>query len=220
MAQFPQHVHFPQVIFTDGNDEILVTNYYDGISVLQCRNLPPAKQNEIITKIQDKLKHLHQMHAPAYDIINNKQFANWYEWIKLIFDSYITKMRSENFLSIAQEQDIYRLLESNRQTLEQTKTSVIHGDLKPQNIIYDPAKDEVNIIDFESGKVGDPLFDTYRLYNDLSLHEKHIQDPIYVLYRMNTALRWVVYRLAKCPNVEEEQMQYLADSFDMMHNII
>lgn len=210
ISQYPGANNFPEIIYTDGNEEVMVTSYFEGVPLDECYYFSQEKKNEIVSKIEDKLKILHSMYSPAKDIINNRNFTNWYEWLKLIFDSYIAKIKEYKLLKAKDECFIYDFLEINRDYLENVRTSVIHGDLKPANIIYNQQREDVFIVDFESGKVGDPAFDTYRIYRDnWGYKEEYDRNPVYVLYAINLSLRWITYNLAKGIPTEKPQFEML-----------
>lgn len=210
ISQYPGANNFPEIIYTDGNEEVMVTTYFEGMALNECGHFSQAKKNEIVGKLEDKLKILHSMYSPVKDIINNRDFASWYECLKLMFGSYIAKIKENNLLNESNEYFIYNFLEMNRDYLENVKNSVIHGDLKDANIIYNPQTEDVFVIDFESGKIGDPMFDTYRIYRDgWGYKEEYDRNPVYVLYALHLSLRWITYHLAKGIPIEQRQFEML-----------
>lgn len=203
IEQFPGHEIFPQVLFTDGNDEVLVLTYFEGLALNKELEISAAEKNDIVKKIYRQLQVLHKMECPPKDIITDTFFSSWYERIKLIFDSYVGKVKEHNLLNAGDEAMIYDFIELNKPYLLNVKTSVIHGDLKPANIVWNPDSGKVSLIDFESGKIGDPLFDYYRLNSDgWGFSEELERDSVYVLYLINVYLRWLVYALVKRNFVE------------------
>lgn len=61
-------------------------------------------------------------------------------------------------------------------TRDQTRTSVVHGDLSPKNLLVDPTGDGLWVIDMEVAHVGDPTFDLAFMLSHLLLKVVHLPE--------------------------------------------
>lgn len=216
MSKFAGHECFPQVLFADVNNEIMVTDFFAGVSLDKCKDFCEKQREFILEKVTESLHVLHNMTTPVISLVNNQRYDSWYDWLTVIFESYISKINEYGLLASCDEKFIRDFLKQNRSYLQDVKTSVIHADLKPSNIVWNPDTKRVMLIDFESGKIGDPWFDYYRLYSDgWGFKPEHERNPVYLLYRINTFLRWGAYVLAKQNAVEPRAFEGLQKSLEL-----
>ena len=167
-----------------GIGDVLITEYKEGVSLDKyIFNLSEMEYPIIIDKLSRNLKKMHSIKSS--DFFDFKEFKsnNWFDffeyklkkYLKIAVDNRILKKKETEYIThlLYKEQDIFRL----------DCGSLIHFDIKPANIIWNPANKEPYLIDFEMSRYGDILMEftkgkfTTLLFNN-SIYENKIWKPL------------------------------------------
>lgn len=156
-------------------------------------------QEKLIEQIADFIKQVHAFSAEEANKLGAK-VTNFQE--NYTADFAKIKKKAWHLLDIKTQTYIDQLFNtylSNQENFNYVPT-LLHSDLSPDHIIYDPDKKLiVGIIDFGDIEIGDPDYDLMYLYREYSPefverllqyyphdNKEHLMDKLYFLSRRNT----------------------------------
>ena len=171
-----------------GIGDILITEYKEGVSLDKyIFNLSEMEYPIIIDELFRNLKKMHSIKSSDFFDFTEFKSNNWFDffkfklkkYLKMAVDNRILKREEIGYIThlLYREQDIFRL----------DLGSLIHFDIKPANIIWNPENKELSLIDFEMSRYGDILMEftkgkfTTLLFNN-SIYENKIWKPLVEYY--------------------------------------
>jgi broad specificity phosphatase PhoE/aminoglycoside phosphotransferase (APT) family kinase protein len=166
----------PRILFYDKStafyaDSVLVQDFLEGENQVDYLN---AHSKQTMAMLTDTLKQIQAIHAiPVSDVAEfwypddtspHKVHAPWHRYIATEIDETLTAV-AQLELSTDRVKAVEKAL-SRLAKLVRTQTDglvPLHGDLSPQNIVVGQSSQGkaccIRILDFERGRIGDPVWD-------------------------------------------------------------
>lgn len=198
----------PRLRYFNPTQGIIISDWVDGDAL----NTRFDYDDKTICKIYDGIKQaVGKLHAVRADIASyptQRAFTNWHDFFRYKLTQTIRGV-PEQFFDAHLQNRIWRLFDKNSTYFNAVQTSIIHGDFRCHNVVYDTITDRVHLIDFESVMVGDPNFDLLRILCDEQLtpatggRTVAEQNDIYVLYYLEMMLTWFGHSYHKYGIVEQ-----------------
>lgn len=191
-AQHDKQYWMPDIIHLSPDENILITTFIDGVSLDKIQLCGDDLETEIGLKLANLLHDFNSLTSPeVMNLATKAKFNTWYDFVLWMFKYDFDRLNSSGLISQADIAFVWKVLEHYRDYFLNVQPCLIHGDLKPHNIIWNEQNKTVHLIDFESCRIGDPLFDTYRIRYDFCKDPIFEQDPIFWIYRTNTCIHWL-----------------------------
>ena len=210
--------YYPNLYYK--SDRLLIEDYIGGVPLDQLSEIDPQSIAKIINR-------LHSIETPCTDFTTN--YDNWYLQFATKLDTKLNK--STEILGYDDIQNIEYLLDLLKPDLLNTKSVLLHGDIKPSNILQ-TTTGEYSFIDFESCIAGDADYDismlafsrtyggAYERSADLALSillgtykEQYLASYKHLLYTVYFALHWAVYAY-------EHKLPALQESISYMYYVL
>lgn len=149
---------YPRIIippFEFNGSKYFVTSYFDAENLdTLLENLSPQQYQDIGEKIFDRLLELEQLHATKYSDRGN--FVDQ-PFEVLFIEKLHRRFRHQSMASFPP--NIIERLCSRCETILKASSfsppTMIHMDIKPENILYSPSDKKIYLIDFEFARFGD-----------------------------------------------------------------
>lgn len=161
----------------EGENSIIVYEFFDGISIdkLGTRlGLDEIKvvKNDLIIQINN----LHSITTSGFGDFSGNEFASWKDYFKLKFFNHINNALNLGVITQEEFEIINVAFDDNSSYYDTVKSTFLHFDIKPSNVVYEQPTGNTHIIDFELCRRGDRLMEFVRLitpYNEPDyLHQK------------------------------------------------
>lgn len=221
-ASMPQKYYWmPQIAYLDKECNVLAIEYLEGDTLLSLLDdLTEDEKKKIKEDAFNILQALHTLPIPKYMNLETQQpIENWYNYMKKRFVSDLELTKTA--LQDEQKKHILAILENFQDCLSNVKLSLLHGDLKPSNIIYNRKTELLSLIDFESCKIGDAYYDISRMsYNCSIFYNKTLEkDEIYQLYKLDTFLHWLANTIYENKDIKPKNIQGIEECLSFFNNI-
>lgn len=157
----------PKVILDFEGDESnkasIILPYYSTYQTLDAESI--RKNDSIAFNIGKELKKVHRgiESAKQFGKIQKKeQFQFWNDYLKSRISQIKTLYEKHNISMIDK---IYNEIESSFSSIpNDIHPNIVHGDLNPDNILYDPVSEKILFIDFERSYFGHYEMDFPKLF--------------------------------------------------------
>jgi len=162
---------------TNGNPKThyLVESFFAG------KSLEKYTSDELIpyySLIVDKLSSfLHEIHSLKNDKFNSFINDNYETYLDMLNERLNRHIQAIGVYENAFSTSLYELVKKIQERIPMSNIipSFLHFDFKPQNIIFHEETLNINVIDFEHSRFGDPLHELIRSKHRVMKKELHLQ---------------------------------------------
>jgi aminoglycoside phosphotransferase (APT) family kinase protein len=141
----------------------LVTSFAKGVS-LDKSLAWVGSAPEIARRIRHSLEEIHQIEGDYYGHLGGPRYSTWQAFLDVRFWRHIKPLSTAKIIDHSDLKKIQQLYEEILETLSEVRPVLLHGDVKPANVIFDGATKETTIIDWELARFGDVDFEWSKLY--------------------------------------------------------
>lgn len=167
-----------------GIGDILITEYKEGVSLDKCiLNLSEMEYPIITDQLCKILKKMHSIKSSEFFDFGEFKSNSWFTFFDYKLKRYLKMGLDNKILKSEEIEYIAQLLLTEQSILKLDLGSLIHFDVKPSNIIWNPKNKEISLIDFEMSRYGDILMEftkgkfTTMLFNN-SIYKNKIWKPL------------------------------------------
>lgn len=173
---YQKYQNIPQI------GDILITDYKKGISIDKCiSKLSENDYNIIVSQLCKNLKEMHSVTSREFCDFSSFSSDSWFAFFKYKFDKHLRRAKNNQLLSDEQVHTISRLLLKEQEIFKLSYSALIHFDVKPANIIWNPEDQKVYLIDFEMSRFGDPFMEfTKGKFTTLLFNNSTYDDKIWI----------------------------------------
>lgn len=183
---YQRYQNIPQI------GDILITDYKNGFSIDKCNSdLSENDHNIIVSQLCENLREIHSVTSREFSDFSSFSSDNWFDFFKYKLDKHLREAQNNQLLSDEEIHNILYLLLKEQEIFMLNYGSLIHFDIKPANIIWNPDERKIYLIDFEMSRFGDPFMEftkgkfTSLLFNN-SVYEDKIWIPLVEQYFSQT----------------------------------
>lgn len=159
-----QRINWVPTVYEVKLDEpaCLVTSFAKGMSLdkslawIEC--VP-----EIIRRITSSLEEIHKIEGCYCGHLGGPRYRTWQAFIDVRFWRHIKPLNTAKIIDNNDLKKIRQLYEETNESLSKVHPVLLHGDVKPANVIFDKVTKETVIIDWELARFGDIDFEWSKL---------------------------------------------------------
>lgn len=140
----------------------LVTSFAEGTSLDKSLSWIESAP-EIARGIVSSLKEIHQIEGCYYGHLGGPRYTSWQAFIDVRFWRHIKPLSTTKIIDNNDLKKIRQLYEETLESLGQVRPVLLHGDVKPANVIFDESTKHTAIIDWELARFGDLDFEWAKL---------------------------------------------------------
>ncbi|HEX2834441.1 MAG TPA: aminoglycoside phosphotransferase family protein [Thermoanaerobaculia bacterium] len=157
----------------------LVTRFLEGDS-LDTGSWWLPRSAEIRTRLSERLEEMHRLVGDFHGHIGGTKYPTWRTFLDVRFWKHVHRCEAETILTAADIRLLERLYDDAAPACEGIAPRLLHGDVKPANIVVAP-DGECHLVDYEITRFGDPDFEWVKM-RWLSLrwpeYRREIADPL------------------------------------------
>ena len=140
----------------------LVIGFVEGESLDKSLNwMPHAKS--IRLRLQQELADIHCIQGAHFGHLIGPQYESWQAFFELRLCRHAMPLVKALLVSERDLARIKALHEEARQSLSKVSPILLHGDVKPANVIFELSTQKTTLIDLELSRFGDPDFEWTKL---------------------------------------------------------
>lgn len=141
----------------------LVTAYAEGLSL--DRELSWVTRAEsVVTGLGRLLGDIHEIGGDYYGHLSGPRYASWQAFVDVRFWRHVLPLVGAGFISEDDLRRIRALYDEARDALDDVRPTLLHGDVKPANVVFDAGRGRTVLVDFELARFGDADFEWSKLY--------------------------------------------------------
>jgi aminoglycoside phosphotransferase (APT) family kinase protein len=140
----------------------LVTSFAEGTSLDKSLSWIESAP-EIARGIVSSLKEIHQIKGCYYGHLGGPRYTSWQAFIDVRFWRHVNPLSTAKIIDNNDLKKIQQLYEETLESLGQVRPVLLHGDVKPANVIFDESRKQTTIIDWELARFGDLDFEWSKL---------------------------------------------------------
>jgi aminoglycoside phosphotransferase (APT) family kinase protein len=149
--------------FQAGEPAYLVTAYAEGVSL--DKDLSWVTHTEsVLASLGRLLGDIHEIVGDYYGHLSGPRYASWQAFVDVRFWRHVLPLVRAGFISEDDLRRIRALYEEAREALDDVRPTLLHGDVKPANIVFDASRGRTVLVDFELARFGDVDFEWSKLY--------------------------------------------------------
>ncbi|MDQ3802635.1 MAG: aminoglycoside phosphotransferase family protein [Acidobacteriota bacterium] len=141
----------------------LVTAYAEGVSLDKELSWVPHAES-IFTGLGQLLGDIHEINGDYYGHLSGPPYASWQAFVDVRFWRHVLPLVRAGFISENDLRRIRALYDGARDALDEVRPILLHGDVKPANIVFDASRGRTVLVDFELARFGDVDFEWSKLY--------------------------------------------------------
>ena len=152
--------HIYEVLFDE--PACLVTSFEDGESLdksLTWIHDSPA----IIVGLQRILADIHEIQGSYYGHLGGKRYETWDAFLEVRLWRHVLPLAKASLVSETDLRKLRDLFDEVRAGFDQIRPTLLHGDVKAANILFDVVTKKVALIDYELARFGDIDFEWSKL---------------------------------------------------------
>ena len=155
---------FPKVIKKYENipyiGDLLITDYLEGQSLDKCLVHITADDCKcIITQLYIILTKIHTIKSTIFHDFTTFKSDKWFDYFEHKISKHLFRAIDYGFITKDESFFIFDILKSDANIFSVDKGTLIHFDVKPDNIIWDSYRKKVSLIDYEMSRYSDILFE-------------------------------------------------------------
>jgi aminoglycoside phosphotransferase (APT) family kinase protein len=158
----------------------LVTRYAEGASLDKGLGWVAHKES-ILESLGRLMDEIHEIVGDYFGHLSGAKYASWSAFFDVRFWRHVMPLVGAGLISEEDLRRIRALYEEARGALADISPTLLHGDVKAANIVFDANGNKTTLVDFELARFGDVDFEWSKLYR-LSLrwpaYSKLIAEPI------------------------------------------
>lgn len=151
----------------------LIVAYEEGESLDKSSRWVPHVKS-IVSGIDQLLADIHQISGDYFGHLAGPRYSSWKAFLDTRFWHHVRLVMSAGLINKYDVSRFQSLYDEASEAFPAIRPTLLHGDVKPANIIFDADRYRVILIDFEIARFGDVDFEWVRLHH--------------------LALRWLDYR--------------------------
>lgn len=140
----------------------LVTSFAEGASLDKSLSWMDSAP-EIASEIVSSLKEIHPIEGCYYGHLGGPRYTSWQAFIDVRFWRHIKPLGTSKIIDNNDLKKIRQLYEETLESLSQVRPVLLHGDVKPANVVFDQSTRHTAIIDWELARFGDLDFEWAKL---------------------------------------------------------
>jgi aminoglycoside phosphotransferase (APT) family kinase protein len=154
----------PQVYeFQAAEPAYLVTAYVEGMS-LDKRLSWVSHADSIVTGLGRLLIDIHEISGDYFGHLAGPRYSSWQAFVDVRFWRHVLPLVKAGLINEDDLSGIRTLYDEARAALNDVRPTLLHGDVKPANIIFDANQCRTTLVDFELARFGDADFEWSKLY--------------------------------------------------------
>lgn len=171
--------------------------FHKGIILNNFNNI----NNKKIIKLANQIAKLHSINVAEYNYGNfySKNYDTWKEYLFQKIQLRVISLK-EKYID---NQQLLVMLNRRLLNINCRNKSLVHGDLKPANILFN--SDNIEIIDFDKCFIGDPIYDLGKLF--------------WRCFKNKETKKWKLFIKTYCSDIAYEELMYKV-YFYMILNVI
>lgn len=141
----------------------LITEYKEGESLDKSLNWT-SHAATIGVGLNRLLAEIHQIQGDYFGHLAGPRYSSWHSFFDIRFQKHIRNVVAAGAIDENNLREIETLYDEATQALRQVNPSLLHGDVKPANIVFDSNRCETHLVDFELARFGDVDFEWVKLH--------------------------------------------------------
>ena len=141
----------------------LVTAYAEGESLDKGLNWV-THADTIVRSLGRLLTNIHQISGDYFGHLAGPRYSSWLAFVDVRFWRHVLPLVKAGLISEDDLDRIRALYDEAHDALNDARPTLLHGDVKPANIIFDANQRRTILVDFELARFGDPDFEWSKLY--------------------------------------------------------
>jgi serine/threonine protein kinase len=113
-------------------------------------------------QISDRVGEMHRLTGRFYGHVGGTRYPTWRQFLDVRFWEHVHRCETEMILSAGDVRLLERLYEDGIRSCDGIEAHLLHGDIKPANLVVAP-DGRCNLIDFEITRYGDPDFEWVKM---------------------------------------------------------
>jgi aminoglycoside phosphotransferase (APT) family kinase protein len=141
----------------------LIVGYAAGESLDKSLGWVPYTES-IVDALGLLLANIHEIEGEHFGHLAGPQYPTWQAFIDVRFWRHVMPLAGAGMITEADLSKIRALYNEVGETFGSIRPLLLHGDVKPANIIFDIHQSRTTLIDFELARFGDVDFEWSKLY--------------------------------------------------------
>jgi aminoglycoside phosphotransferase (APT) family kinase protein len=158
----------------------LIISYAEGESLDKSLCWMPHAES-LVAGLERLLTDIHSIRGDYFGHLKSTKFSSWQAFIDVRLWRHVLPLARAGLVSEGDLRNIRALYEEASEALRNIRPSLLHGDVKPANIIFNEDSGNAVLVDFELARFGDVDFEWSKLYR-LSLrwpeYRTHVALPL------------------------------------------
>jgi aminoglycoside phosphotransferase (APT) family kinase protein len=114
-------------------------------------------------RLQQELADIHRIQGEFFGHLAGPRYESWQAFFEIRLWRHVMPLVKALLVSERDLARIKALHEEARQSLSEVSPILLHGDVKPANVIFELSTKKTTLIDFELSRFGDPDFEWTKL---------------------------------------------------------
>lgn len=140
----------------------LVTTYVPGESLDKSLDWI-TNAASIVSGLECLLSDIHGINGNFFGHLAGPRYSSWREFVEVRFWRHVMPLVSAGMISEDDHRRIRILYEEVNEALLDIRPTLLHGDVKPANIVFDVNQGMTSLVDFELARFGDIDFEWSKL---------------------------------------------------------
>lgn len=141
----------------------LVTSYAKGESLDKGR-VWVSHADSIVTGLGRLLDEIHGISGDFFGHLAGPRYSSWQAFVDVRFWRHVMPLVKGGLIGEDDLRRIRALYEEARSAFGEVSPILLHGDVKPANVVFDPDRRRTVLVDFELSRFGDLDFEWSKLY--------------------------------------------------------
>jgi aminoglycoside phosphotransferase (APT) family kinase protein len=157
----------------------LITSFAEGASLDKSLIWIPHA-SKIVRDLRNRLADIHSIKGNYYGHLGGKPYETWLAFFEVRLWRHVIPL-TPKFLKKKDLKAIQMLFEEAREALASVGPTLLHGDVKPANVLFDSRTSKTQLIDYELARFGDVDFEftkISRMAVRWAEYEKLVAEPL------------------------------------------
>lgn len=149
--------------FRSDEPAYLVTAYAEGESLDKGQVWTPHADS-IVAGLAKLLDEIHRISGDYFGHLGGPRYSTWRAFVDVRFWRHVTPLAEARLIGEDDLRGIRALYDEAREALDGVRPTLLHGDVKPANIVFSAELRRTVLVDFELARFGDVDFEWSKLY--------------------------------------------------------